>query len=208
VGHFDPAIPDLLVFGIHENNGNGCPSSPGKALYNARTGEVVWRKDKGVDIGRGVVADIDPRYPGEEMWGGPGGLFSAKGEPIGPAPRTVNFAVWWDADPLRELLDRNWIAKWDWKTGTLNRLLTAEGCMSNNGTKSTPSLSADLFGDWREEVMWRTADNRALRIYSTTIPATNRIVTLMHDPQYRMAIAWQNVGYNQPPHPSFYIGEK
>jgi rhamnogalacturonan endolyase len=208
VGHFDPGIPDLLVFGIHENNGNGCPSSPGKALYNARTGDIIWRKDEGVDIGRGMVADIDPRYPGEEMWGGPGGLFSAKGESIGPAPRTVNFAVWWDADPLRELLDSNWIAKWDWKSGTLNRMLTADGCMSNNGSKSTPAISADLFGDWREEVMWRTNDNHALRIYSTTIPAENRIVTLMHDPQYRMAIAWQNVGYNQPPHPSFYIGEK
>jgi rhamnogalacturonan endolyase len=203
VGRFDPSIPDLLVFGIHENNGRGCPSSPGKALYNARTGEVIWRKDEGVDIGRGMTADIDPRYPGEEMWGGPGGLFSAKGEPIGPAPRTVNFAVWWDADPLRELLDSNWIAKWDWKTGALNRLLTAEGCVSNNGSKSTPALSGDIFGDWREEVMWRTADNHALRIYSTTIPAVNRIVTLMHDPQYRMAIAWQNVGYNQPPHLSF-----
>jgi len=115
----------------------------------------------------------------------------------------VNFAVWWDADPLRELLDSNWIAKWDWKTGALNRLLTAEGCVSNNGSKSTPALSGDIFGDWREEVMWRTADNHALRIYSTTIPAVNRIVTLMHDPQYRMAIAWQNVGYNQPPHLSF-----
>ena len=207
-GRFDPAIPDLLVFGIHENNGQNCPSSPGKALYNARTGDVIWRKDEGVDIGRGLAADIDPRYPGAEFWGGPGGLFNVKGEAIGPAPRTVNFAVWWDADPLRELLDSNWIAKWDWKTGTLTRLLTAEGCISNNGTKSTPALSADLFGDWREEVMWRTSDNHALRIYSTVIPAENRIVTLMQDPQYRMAIAWQNVGYNQPPHPSFFIGVK
>jgi rhamnogalacturonan endolyase len=207
VGRFDPSNPDLLVYGIHENNGQGCPSSPGKALYNARTGDVLWRKDEGVDIGRGLAADIDPRYPGAEFWGGPGGLFNLKGEPIGPAPRTVNFAVWWDADPLRELLDGNWIAKWDWTTGTLNRLLTAEGCVSNNGTKSTPALSADLFGDWREEVMWRTADNHFLRIYTTTIPAANRIYTLMHDPQYRMAVAWQNVGYNQPPHPSFFIGD-
>lgn len=207
VGRFDPANPDLLVFGIHENNGQNCPSSPGKALYNARTGEVLWRKDEGVDIGRGLAADIDPRHPGAEFWGGPGGLFNVKGEAIGPAPRSVNFAVWWDADPLREILDGNWIAKWNWQTGTLDRLLTAEGCVSNNGSKSTPALSADLFGDWREEVMWRTADNKQLRIYTTTIPATNRIYTLMHDPQYRLAVAWQNVGYNQPPHPSFYIGD-
>ena len=77
---------------------------------------------------------------------------------------------------------------------------------SNNGTKSTPGLSADLFGDWREEVVWRTTDNSALRIYSTPHQTNLRIATLMHDIQYRVAIAWQNTGYNQPPHPSFYIG--
>ena len=93
--------------------------------------------------------------------------------------RTTNFAIWWDADPLRELLDGSWIAKWDWNAGTLTWLLTADGCLSNNGTKSTPALSADLFGDWREEVMCRTADNHALRIYGAVIAAVNRIVTLM-----------------------------
>ena len=67
VGRFDPSNPDLLVFGIHENNGQGCPVSPGKALYKARTGEVIWRKDEGVDIGRGLAADIDPRYPGADF---------------------------------------------------------------------------------------------------------------------------------------------
>jgi rhamnogalacturonan endolyase len=68
-------------------------------------------------------------------------------------------------------------------------------------------LSADLFGDWREEVIWRTEDNASLRIYTTTIPATNRLDTLMHDRTYRLAIAWQNVGYNQPPHPGFFLGD-
>jgi len=86
-------------------------------------------------------------------------------------------------------------------------LLTAQGCVSNNGTKSTPALSADLFGDWREELVLRTADNKELRIYTTTIPTKYRFTTLMHDPQYRLAIAWQNVTYNQPPHPGFYLGE-
>jgi hypothetical protein len=78
---------------------------------------------------------------------------------------------------------------------------------SNNGTKATPTLSADIFGDWREEVIWRTSDNTALRIYTTTIPAANRFSSLMHDRQYREAIAWQNVAYNQPPHPSFFFGD-
>jgi hypothetical protein len=83
------------------------------------------------------------------------------------------------------------------------RLLTADGATTNNGTKSNPALSGDLFGDWREEVIWRTTNNSALRIYTTTNVATNRIYTLLHDPQYRVAIAWQNTAYNQPPHPSF-----
>jgi len=129
-----------------------------------------------------------------------------KGQKISEAPSSSNFAVWWDADPVREILDRNWIAKWDPATSSLVRLLTAEGAAANNGGKATPALSADLFGDWREEVIWRSADNAFLRIYSTTIPAANRLYTLMHDRTYRLAIAWQNVGYNQPPHPGFFLG--
>jgi hypothetical protein len=78
---------------------------------------------------------------------------------------------------------------------------------SNNGTKSTPALSGDILGDWREEVVWRTADNRALRIHSTPLPTELRMPTLMHDTQYRVAVAWQNTAYNQPPHPSFFIGD-
>ena len=93
------------------------------------------------------------------------------------------------------------------QTQTLEPLLVAHQCTSNNGTKATPALSADLWGDWREEVIWRTRDNRELRIYTTTIPTPHRMVTLMQDPQYRLAIAWQNVAYNQPPHPSFYLDE-
>ncbi|MBP1596721.1 MAG: repeat protein, partial [Acidobacteria bacterium] len=120
---------------------------------------------------------------------------------------SCNFAVWWDGDLLRELLDRNIINKWNWTDGTETNLLTAEECTANNGTKATPALCADLFGDWREEVIWRTVDNQELRVYTTTIPAQHRLYTLMHDPQYRLAIAWQNVAYNQPPHPGFYFGE-
>jgi rhamnogalacturonan endolyase len=96
---------------------------------------------------------------------------------------------------------------WNYNNSTTTRVLNASECSSNNGTKSTPTLSADILGDWREEVIWRTTDNTALHIYTTTIPATNRLYTLMHDRQYRLAIAWQNVGYNQPPHPSFYPGD-
>ena len=120
-------------------------------------------------------------------------------------PTSCNFAVWWDNDLLREILDKNVISKWNWENSRLEVLLKDEDCRSNNGTKATPTLSADLFGDWREEVIWRTNDNQELRIYTTTIPSKHRFYTFMHDPVYRLGIAWQNVAYNQPPHTSFYL---
>lgn len=205
VSDLDPTRPGLEVYGIHEIEEH--TQGPGTALYDARTGKILWTSDPNKDVGRGVAADIDPRHFGAEMWGGTEGLKNAKGERIGAAPRSMNFVIWWDGDLLRELLDRSVIAKWDWQNGKLETLLTGEGCTANNGSKATPTLSADLFGDWREEVIWRTTDNKELRIYTTTIPTKYRLTTLMHDPQYRLSIAWQNVAYNQPPHTSFYLGE-
>jgi rhamnogalacturonan endolyase len=207
VSRFHPDHPHPIVFGIHENEGSRHDAAtPAAAAFDARTGETLWRVGDGLDAGRGLAADIDPRHPGAEMWGGPGGLRSCLGEPLGPAPRAANFAIWWDGDLLRELLDGTTIWKWDWRHGRQETLFTAAGCAAANGSKGTPVLSADLFGDWREEVVFRTADNQSLRIYTTTIPTEHRLPTLMHDPQYRLSIAWQNVGYNQPPHTSFYLG--
>ncbi|WP_198170134.1 rhamnogalacturonan lyase [Mucilaginibacter arboris] len=200
VSDLDISRPGLEVFGIHEIEEG--TKGPGVTVYDARTGETLFKGSMDQDVGRGVADDIDPAYPGAEMWwSGSNGLYTIKGVRIGDAPRSTNFLSWWDGDLNRELLDGNHIDKY--KGG---RLLTAEGCVSNNGTKSTPALSADLFGDWREEVMFRTADNQNLRIYTTTIPTKHKIYTLMHDPQYRLSIAWQNVGYNQPPHTGFYLG--
>jgi rhamnogalacturonan endolyase len=208
VGDLDPARPGLEVFGIHENEEATVKfQTPGTAVFDAKTGKILWSDGPGSDVGRGLTADIDPRHPGEEMWSSPAGLRTCKGERIGSAPRTANFAVWWDGDLLRELLDRNRISKWDWEKGELATICTAEDCASNNGSKATPCLSADILGDWREEVIWRTSDNKELRIYTTTIPTKYRLPTLMSDPQYRLSVAWQNVGYNQPPHPGFYLGE-
>ena len=207
VGDLDPSRPGLEVFGIHENEEATVNlRTPGTAFREAKTGRVIWSDGPGADVGRGLTADIDPRHAGEEMWSGPAGLRTCSGERIGTAPRSANFAVWWDGDLLRELLDRNQISKWDWENAQPRTLLTADGATSNNGSKATPVLSADILGDWREEVIWRTPDSRELRIYSTTISTTNRLRTLMHDPQYRLSVAWQNVGYNQPPHPGFYLG--
>lgn len=209
VSDLDPSRDGLEVWGIHENEVPvpGYENSFGAAMFDARTGEIIWGKDPGRDVGRGVAADIDPRHPGAECWWSSSSvLCTVKGEEIGPRPRSQNFLVWWDGDLLRETLDGTRIAKWDWETGIEIPLLQADGCSSNNGSKSTPALSADLFGDWREEVIWRTRDGKALRIYTPTIPTAHRFHTLMHDPQYRLSIAWQNVAYNQPPHVGFFLG--
>ena len=114
---------------------------------------------------------------------------------------------------MRELEDGVSILKYDINAiaangfnGTTNTIFTCPDCASNNGTKANPVLTGDLFGDWREEVIWRTANNLSLRIYTTTIPATNRLYTFLQDAQYRLALVWQNVAYNQPPWPSFYVG--
>jgi rhamnogalacturonan endolyase len=207
VSDLDSERPGQEVFGIHEleNGGEGV----GTAMFDAATGKILWSGDQNKDVGRGMSGDIDPRYPGYECWGGSEGLKSCKGERIGPSPRSVNFRIWWDGDLLSELLDGSHIDKWDYANAKLNRLFEGRdfNCVSNNGTKATPVLSADLFGDWREEVIFRTADNQELRIFSTAIPTEHRLVTLMHDPQYRLSIAWQNVGYNQPPYTSYYLGE-
>lgn len=204
----DPLHHGLEVFGIHESEGKTLMlKTPGVALFEAGTGKIIWSLAPGVDVGRGVAADIDPKHPGFENWGGPGGLRDIHGKTItNNSPTSQNFLVWWDGDLSRELLDKNRIDKWDWENERTINLLTAEGCLANNGTKATPTLSADLFGDWREEVIWRTADNKELRIYTTTIPTKYRFISLMHDPQYRLSIAWQNTAYNQPPHTGFYLG--
>jgi len=201
VSDLDPSRPGMEVFGIHEIEEN--TTGPGAALYDAKTGEILWKGNMNEDAGRGVAENIDPVNPGAEMWwSGSNGLYNIKGQKIGDNPPSTNFLIWWDGDFTRELLDGNHIDKY--KVG---RIFTAEGCTSNNGTKSTPALSADILGDWREELIERTTDNKELRIFSTTIPTSHRMYTLMHNPQYRVSIAWQNVGYNQPPHLNFYLGE-
>lgn len=200
VGDLDPGHPGLEVFGIHEIENK--TTGPGVTVFDARTGEVLYKGSINIDVGRGVAEDIDPSNPGAEMWwGGSDGLLNMKGERIGDMPSSAQFLIWWDGDLSRELLDGNHIDKY--KVG---RIFTAEGSIAAAGSKNTPVISADLFGDWREEIIYRTPDNKNLRIYTTTIPTKYRIYTLMHDPQYRLAVATENVAYNQPPHTSFFLG--
>jgi rhamnogalacturonan endolyase len=208
VGKLDPARPGLQIFMVHETP--SCYGRHGIEMHDAATGAILWSVDgQGKDVGRGVCMDIDPAYPGEECWGAVGGLMSAAGKEISPKrPRAMNFGLWWDGDAPRETLDGVRVAKWQPATGTLETLLDSApyGAASNNGTKATPVLSADLLGDWREEVVWRSKDNDALLVFSTTIPTALRLPTLMHDTQYRVQVAAQNAGYNQPPHPGFHLG--
>jgi hypothetical protein len=119
---------------------------------------------------------------------------------------SVNFGIWWDGDLLRELLDRETVSKYDWKNHSIVNVQKFEGVRFNNGTKSNPCLQADMLGDWREEVMVKNRESTELRIYTTTIPTDYRIDCLMHDVPYRLSVAYQNVGYNQPPETGCYIG--
>ncbi len=214
VTDLDPARPGLEVFGIQERFDDA-----GSHMFDARTGEILWKKASvkagadGEGPGRGLALDIDPRYPGYECWSFGAnitGLYDCKGNLINAqSPPSCNMGILWDGDVLTELLDGTNIMKWDYVNNKATRILNASdfNCVRNNGTKSNPVLSADIWGDWREEVIYRTADNNELRIFSTSIPTDKKFYTLMHDPQYRLSIAWQNVAYNQPPHTSFYFGE-
>ena len=201
--HFDPSRKGLQVWDCHENKRDG------STYRDAATGEILFQIKSNIDVGRCMAADIDPTYPGVEMWSlASGGIRSVKGEVVKERVRglSCNMAVWWDGDLLRELLDKNIVSKYNWEKGICERIAIFEGALSNNGTKATPCLQGDIIGDWREEVLLRTADNTALRLYVSTIPTDYRFHTFLEDPVYRISIATQNVAYNQPTQPGFYFG--
>ena len=196
--HFDPSRKGLQVWDCHENKRDG------STYRDAATGEVLFQIKSNTDVGRCIAADIDPTCPGVEMWSlASGGIRSVKGEVVKERVRglSCNMAVWWDGDLLRELLDKNIVSKYNWEKGICERIAVFEGALSNNGTKATPCLQGDIIGDWREEVLLRTADNTALRLYVSTIPTDYRFHTFLEDPVYRISIATQNVAYNQPTQP-------
>ncbi|WP_159079525.1 rhamnogalacturonan lyase [Plantactinospora sp. BC1] len=205
VGDLIPSRAGIEVFTIHESG-----NQPAADVHAGSNGQVIWQRPNNGGSegpGRGVAADIYAGNPGAEFWGSGtnmGNLYNSSGASIGRNPSSANFVIWWDGDAQRELLDGTRIDKYG--TGGDTRLLTGSGVASNNGTKSTPALSADILGDWREEVIWRTSNNSALRIYSTTDSTSISRPSLMQDRQYRVAVAWQNTAYNQPPHPSFSMG--
>ena len=206
------------IFMAHEAGKHNDKIIPYAVDIKRYNGDIMLQAAQG-DIGRGIMDNVDDEYALSSgnlslFWSvAADGIYNQAGEKVGNIPNTngsnmENFAVYWDGDLGRELLDGNKLVKYSIKSGTEriyydSKNSTLPGSI-NNSTKSNACLTADLFGDWREEIVLRHDDG--VRIYFSTIPTDYRLTTLMHDSQYRCAIAWQNVGYNQPPHTSYYIG--
>jgi hypothetical protein len=208
VTDIDPDRPGLEIFTVHE----GATFAPyGMAMRDASTGAVLFGTYSGRDTGRGMIGDVLPDVRGIESWASmPGGseasgLHTATGTVLpGPVPGT-NQSIRWAPDLTTQIVNGAGDVTPtvdDWRRGTL---LTAEGTRTNNGTKGNPALVADVLGDWREELLVRTADSTAVRIYLSTEVTGHKLYTLMHDPQYRVEVARQQTTYNQPAYPGFYL---
>ncbi|MDR6906126.1 hypothetical protein J2X63_001812 [Agromyces sp. 3263] len=214
VTDIDPSRDGIEVWTAHE----GATGAPyGSAMRDAATGEVLFGAYSGRDTGRAMIGDVRSDVPGIEVWSSlPGGtdasgLLSAKGEILSAATPGTNMSIRWAADLTTQIVGGGLAGNPqvqvtptvdDWTRGNL---LTATGTFTNNGTKGNPSLVADVFGDWREELLLRTTDSSALRIYTSTEVTTHQLPTLMHDVQYRAETARQQTTYNQPAYTSFYL---
>lgn len=208
VGDFDPARPGKEIFTVHEG---GAAAPYGTAMRDAATGEVLFGAYSGRDTGRGMVGDVRADIPGIEAWSSmpagtdASGLLTASGEVLSPTNPGTNMSIRWAGDLTTQIVNGAGTVTPtidDWTRGTL---LTAAGTLTNNGTKGNPSLVADVLGDWREELLVRTADSSALRIYVSTEVTSHKLYTLMHDPQYRVETARQQTTYNQPAYTDFYL---
>jgi hypothetical protein len=208
LGDLDPDHPGMEFWDVHEHT-----NAQYTEEMRGADGKVYWgtpQPNPGVDNGRGMAADIDSEYRGYEVWSAKGGgMKTATGKKIGSPAVSQNFRIYFDGDVYDELMDGAYVTKFDSKAKKSNvyfdggAALGAAGC---NGTKNTPSLVADLFGDWREEMVVRSEkDPTTMYIVSTPVASEHRVYTLMHDATYRVAIAWQNTAYNQPPHIGYYL---
>jgi hypothetical protein len=200
VTDIDRNRPGKEIFTVHEG---GTWAPYGYAMRDAGTGEVLFGAYSGKDTGRGMIGDVDPAVPGIENWAI--GMQSADGAKLSTSQPGTNMSIKWAADMTTQIVNGSGDQTPtidDWKRG---RLLTAEGTRTNNGTKGTPSLVADVVGDWREEMLVRITDSTALRMYMSTEVTNHKLYTLMHDPQYRAEVARQNTTYNQPSYTDFYF---
>ncbi|WP_091227701.1 rhamnogalacturonan lyase [Microbacterium sp. 3J1] len=208
VTDIDPNRQGLEIWTAHE----GATSAPfGSVLRDAATGEPLFGAYSGRDTGRAMIGDVRPDVPGIEVWSSmPGGsegsgLLSAAGQVLDSATPGTNMSIRWSGDLTTQLVNGSGDQTPTIDDWTRGNLLTATGTRTNNGTKGNPSLVADVLGDWREELLVRTADSSALRFYTTTEPTIHKLTTLMHDLQYRAETARQQTTYNQPAYTSFYL---
>lgn len=210
LGDFDPDNEGMEVFIITEDGS----AKYDAALIDAKTGNIlVGMPQTGGDTARGLIFDCDSRYEGAEfMEWGDANLMTCKGDAIAPwkvgtvTSSSLNYAIYWDGDLLREYHDRSHVDKWNSATRSWDRTCTlynyGYGANNINSTKYNPNLQCDLFGDWREEaVYWaQHGSDYYLTIFTTTTESKYKLPWLREDHTYDMAIAWQNCGYNQPPH--------
>ena len=202
VGDIDPDRPGMEVFTVHEE------SAYGWDLHDAATGTIICNSDGASDNGRGIASDLIASNRGYEFSSSNDrNQRNAKGDVVSTKSTSLNFRCYWNGDLQDELLDGNVIDTWN--GSSMTRLLTLSNYGNSstcNSTKKTPNLTADLLGDWREEViLWDSTDGCTLNIFTTNIATEYAIPTLMHDHTYRMAVAWQNSGYNQPPHVGYFL---
>ena len=202
-GDFNPYIHGHEIYACNEDH-------PDNNYRDATTSKIYYRQTSSNDDGRSMMGNFSNKYPGCLGRSGHDTAISSVTNNHIPNDIAfdVNFRIYWDGDLLEETFNgtgtKNSAGR-IYKPGVGN-ITTLTGSLTNNDTKATPCYQADLFGDWREEVMMRTEDNK-IRIYTTTIPTEWRNYTLWHDMQYRNAMVWQMNGYNQPPHTSYFLGE-
>lgn len=210
--HLSDLVPDrkgLEVFTVHEDKAVGY----GYDVHDARTGEIIFSATGSTDNGRGMAGDIVASSRGQEFWSSNDRQprSAADGTVVSTKSVSVNFRAYWDGDAQDELVDGASISKYDETAKSVTafsvggKSISDWGVNSCNSTKKTPNLLADIFGDWREELVTWGSDSSSLVIFTSTIPTSYRVPTLMHDHTYRMAVAWQNSAYNQPPHLGFYL---
>lgn len=204
VGDFILENEGLEIFMPHEDKNGKYATS----LRDGKTGKVLYyQSNPGKDVGRGLIANVSSKFSGSEYWSTLDGNVMNSGQTVGSKRPSINFRIFWDGDLLDELLDGTSVTKPNenlTSVGTLRNFSSVSNAASCNTTKATPNLQADIFGDWREEVILHDSKTQSdLIIFTTTIPTEYKVPCLMTDRQYRVAIAWQNVAYNQPPHLSY-----
>jgi len=206
-GDFNPYVHGQEIFACLEDS-----PSWGNNYRDGTTAKVYYKYTSGRDDGRCMAGNFSNDYPGAMAFSGYDDPISCvTADHITGLVKTGlsdNMRIYWDGDLQEECFNysngkntEGHILKY--KVGEIEKLT---GSMTNNDTKGTPCYLGDVFGDWREEVIMRTADNK-VRIFTTTMPTEWRNYALWHDMQYRNAMVWQMCGYNQPPHVSYFLGE-